>query len=372
MRALILGATGAVGRRLCGELARSEHIDELIISARSRDRVERLAVLLGGPSRRLHPIMLDVEDHESVVAAARRVDVVASTAGPAYETEEPAARSALDAGTHYVSLCDDQAPAEIVNRLDDRARAKGVTIVPGCGMSPGITNYLVALGAGQFDAAHEVEIAVGRSAREVGGDAGRLHLLDAFAEQTSVVSNHLTETEVAPGTPKLVYFPEPVGWVETFVCAHPEMASITRSLPELRSLSFHLGLTERSVMDATRALVGAGLAADQSRRRMVLRLARPALPILRALPPRGATWSALRIDVRGVTNGRIRTVSLGVVDHLHNLATLSLAHAAIELGLGNASGTGVLSPDRAFDAKTMLRWLSSRGIRAARLESEVV
>ena len=54
------------------------------------------------------------------------------------------ARATVEAGTH---LCDLGSNTETVYReleLDGRARAKGVHVIPDCGLSPGMTNILAA------------------------------------------------------------------------------------------------------------------------------------------------------------------------------------------------------------------------------------
>lgn len=168
-------------------------------------------------------------------------------------------------------------------------------------------------------------------------------------------------------SPRLVYFPDPVGWVETFRSGHPEITTLPKTYPGLRSLRYRLGLTERAAMDVVRAATASGLLATEKQRARMLKMAEPMQPVLEMLPPRGAPWTAARVDVRGQSQGRSTTISLAVVDHLSNLAAVPVVCAALEVASGQAP-TGVMVPEKAFDAASFLRTIGERGIRVARLD----
>lgn len=364
MKALVLGATGAIGRRVSAELAQAPDVEQLIVSGRDGRKAERLASLLGG---RTSPRVLDLSDPGALTASARDVDVVVCAAGPHYLFEVDVVRAVIDAETNYVSLCDDQSVAARVLAMNDAARDAGVAVVSGCGLSPGLTNLLVAIGADEIDEVEEIEIAVAASSADTPGDATTLHFLTQMTEPAEAISDHEAERGRAGTSPRLVYFPDPVGWVETFRSGHPEITTLPRTHPGLRSLRFRIGLTERAAMDLVRASATTGVLGSDKKRRLWMRLSEPLRPAIELLPPRGAPWTAARVDVRGRAEGRTRTVSLGVVDHLSNLAAVPLAHAARELGAGRTKN-GVLVPDAAFDSRRFLQTVAERGIRIARLD----
>ena len=360
-RVLVLGGSGATGRRAAAELTRSEEVSDLIVAGRSYEPVRRLASLFGD---RVRPVVVDIEDEAGLAAACSATDVVVNCTGPAHLTELPCVRGAIEAGVRYVSLCDDQAAAGAIVGLDGRARETGALIVSGCGLSPGITTLLVHLAYDELDEVDEVEIGVAPSYADLVSEARAAHLVHLFAQPVSVISDHERALEPHSGGPNLTYLPEPVGWVETFACAHPELHQLASLRPA--ALTVRVGLTERPVMDAVRAL-SAGPLAFQSPK-----LAKSALSIALALPPRGPRWSAARVDVVGRKEGHATTISLGVVDHLINLATAPMVLAALGLGSGAVEGSGVKSLGEAFDARRFLAALANRGARVARLEPEHV
>ena len=358
-----------MGRRVTAELAQAEEVTELVVTARETSTVERLASIFG--SHKVRADRLDVTDTRRFVSLARDVDVVVSAAGPYYLYEIDAVRAAIDAGTHYVSLCDDHVVTDRVLALHGAARDAGVTVISGCGLAPGLTNLLVALGAAEVEQVEEIAISVAASSADSPGRATTLHLLAQMAAPATAIADHVTEEGRAGTAPKLVYFPDPVGWVETFRSGHPEVATMPALYPDLRSLSFRIGLTERAAMDVIRASAAARLLTSEKQRRLWLRLAEPLRPAIEAVPPKGAAWTSARVDVRGRTGGRPAAVSLAVVDHLTNLAAVPLAHGALQIGNGRCAA-GVHVPERAFDAAPFLASVSRRGIRLARLDPAAV
>jgi saccharopine dehydrogenase-like NADP-dependent oxidoreductase len=366
----VLGATGFLGRRTTAELSRHPDVTGVIASARDGGAAARVAKLLGGSGGKVSALTLDVTDETGLIRAARDVDVIVGCAGPAYLLELSCARAAIDAGTHYVSLNDDHPATERVNRLDGDARDAGVTIVSGCGFSPGITNLLVALAGDEVDAVEEIAISIAVSSADGGGPAGALHFVTMMGGEAPAISDHEPDGAPAATSPKLVFFPEPVGWVETFRCGHPEVITLPQKFPDLSALHCRMGLTERAVMDTLRASLATGLLATDRSRRAWLRMSEPMRPFFEALPPRGAAWTAARVDVRGSKDGRTQTISYGVVDHLVNLGSIPLARAAVELA--TRKGGGVLAPEQLFEPKPFLNALVQRGIRLARLEPHLV
>ena len=369
MKLLMVGATGAVGRKVAAELAQSNEVDELIVTSRDKAAADRLASLLG-PGRATGEV-LDIDDTHRFVSLARGVDAVVCTAGPYYLFETEAVRAAIDARTHYISLCDDQAVVQRVRALDTEAKDAGVTVISGCGASPGLTNLLIAVAAQEIDDIEEIDIAVAASSADTPGDATTLHFLDQMSSPAQSISDGSSDEVRAGTSPRLIYFPDPVGWVETFRSGHPEIVTMPQTYPGLGSLRFRIGLTERAAMDVVRASAAARLLRTDKQRRLWLRMSEPLRPVVEALPPRGAAWTAARVDVRGRSEGKPITVSLAVVDHLSNLAAVPLAYATREVARGNV-GKGVMVPEHAFDPRSFLRAIAHRGIRIARLDPATV
>ncbi len=365
---LLLGATGAVGRRVAGELARSDDVHRLVVSSRSGATLERFAHNLGGAARGVSHLELDVSNEGRLAQAGREFDVIASCVGPSYLYEESIVAAAIAAGTACVSLCDDAASTQRLGKSSGSAATAGATIVIGCGLSPGLTNFMGRLAAAQLDEVDQIAIHVARSASDAGGPASLRSLVRTVAEGPPPPSRGPEDPSSA--TPRPSFFPDPVGWVETFGYDHPELTSLRRSFPGVRSVEFRAGLAERAAMDMVRAVAAVSRTENPGGRSTVA--ARLLGRVLERMPARGAEWTAARVDVEGRHEGRPVSISYGIVDHLANLAALPMAQAALALGRGDTAAPGVHAPDEVFGAKPFLRALSHRGLRIARLEPNAV
>jgi saccharopine dehydrogenase-like NADP-dependent oxidoreductase len=340
---------------------RHREVEQLTLAGRNSGELERLAERMRGRAE-VRLATFDITKGELAQHAGDH-DRVVSCAGPGYQLEASCVDAAIGAGVDYISLNDDIGAAREIRERHDDAIHKQVTIVSGCGASPGLTDLLVALASEGLDEVHEVEISFAASSADGGGPATDLHfiaMLDRAARDGS------DETDGGARAPQPVYFPDPVGWIETFPCRHPEELSVARNHPGATAFRFRIGLAEKAVMDVVRAGIATRLTSGDLRRKLWLRSAAPVRPLLEKLSPKAAPWTGLRVDVRGRQGSRSKTVSYGVVDHLVNLASITLAQAAVELPPG--APYGVLTADDVFEPRAFLRKAAARGLTFARLE----
>ncbi len=154
---LILGA-GRQGTAAAYDLARFGIASRIVladqngsVAASAAERVNSLverAVAVGQT--------IDVSDGSALRAALGPADVALS-AVPYYFNLE-ITRAAIDAHTH---LCDMGGHTDVVMTqlaLDDEARQAGISIVPDCGMGPGLINTMGAYAVELLDQAQEVYI----------------------------------------------------------------------------------------------------------------------------------------------------------------------------------------------------------------------
>jgi len=156
MKALVLGA-GLMGRAIVYDLARSLSVEGVVVADLDRSLAEEVAKRYGND--RTSAEYVDVRDHERVVALMKGFDVVVS-AVPLYHNED-LTRAAIEA---KANLCDLGGSDEIVARqkaLHEDARQAGITIVPNCGLAPGMANVIALHGLKRFDSVSELRIRVG-------------------------------------------------------------------------------------------------------------------------------------------------------------------------------------------------------------------
>jgi lysine 6-dehydrogenase len=155
MRMLVLGA-GLQGSACAYDLlAHTDH--DVVIADLDVDNLPAfLQPYLGG---RLSAVRVDAND---TAAVRRAMEGVAATmsAFPYYFNLEMAV-AAIESGSHF---CDLGGNTEIVlqqKAQHDRAVEKGVSVIPDCGLAPGMVNILAEHGIRQLDTARAVRIKVG-------------------------------------------------------------------------------------------------------------------------------------------------------------------------------------------------------------------
>ena len=156
MRMLVLGS-GLQGSACAYDLLQDKEVREVRLADVHIGHLPEFLAPYSGP--RLIPTTLDVRDHSAVLGAMRECDAVMSAIPYYFNLER--ARLAVEAGVHF---CDLGGNTQIVFKqmeLDAEARRKKVTIVPDCGLAPGMVNILAEHGIKQLDTVESVKIFVG-------------------------------------------------------------------------------------------------------------------------------------------------------------------------------------------------------------------
>ena len=164
---------------------------------------------------------LDATDHDALVRLLFGVDVVVSAIP--YRFNLHVARAAIEAGA---SMCDLGGKTELVWQelaLDDEARAAGVSIIPDCGLMPGVGNTLAVYAMGLMARPQHVRIYVGglplhpRPPFDYLLTFSIAGLSNEFAGTATVLRNgQIAEVPVFTEL-EMLDFPEPVGRCEAFV-----------------------------------------------------------------------------------------------------------------------------------------------------------
>lgn len=157
MKMLVLGA-GLQGSACAWSLLRNPEVASVTLADHhGGDRLP--AFLTAAADRRLRPVALDARDER----AARTVfeGHHAVLCALPYYFNEPMARLALEAGCHFADLGGNTQIVLRQQQLDRDAAAKGLSIIPDCGLAPGMVNILAAEGMRRLDRVEAVRIYVG-------------------------------------------------------------------------------------------------------------------------------------------------------------------------------------------------------------------
>lgn len=374
MKVLVLGG-GAQGSACAFDLVRSDEVTEVAVADLS---VARPAAFLRphmGTRLGLHE--LDASDGAALRRTMTGFDVVACALPYHFNLE--VARAAVEVGVHF---CDLGGNTEIVNRqmeLDDAAREAGVSVVPDCGLAPGMVNILAQGGIDALEETESVRIYVGglpsqpepplnyRVAYSLEG------VLDYYTTPVLKLEEGRVVTREALTEIEIVDFGPPLGELEAFLTAGgisrmpydyegriPSMAYKTVRYPghaELMKAMRDLGLLSDEPVEVDGCRV--------TPREMFIRTVGP-----RLTKPDAEDLVVLRVVVEGRAGGGRRTVRFDLLDRAdmeHGISAMmrttgySLAAVARLQGAGRIAA-GTHTPAGAVPIDAYLSDLAERGV----------
>jgi len=371
---LVLGA-GMMGRAAAYDLAQfdpSAHVVVADINAEAADRAARTA----GPNVR--PLMLDVTADGALAKALAGMDVVISAVS--YSVNERLARAAIDAGVH---MCDMGGNNDVVDRqlaMDGRARTAGVTIVPNCGLAPGLINMLGMHGVRSFDSVESVRLRVGglplhpRPPLQYQIVFSVEGLINEYVEPAEVIRGGRRVTVPSMADLESLSFPEPFTALEAFntsggLSILPRLLEGTVAELDYKTIRYP-GHCEKM-----RTLLDLGFASHEpimigtsvrTSRELFTELLR------RKLDTGGPDVILARSSVTGTKGGaRARLVSefVDYYDEATGMSSMMRTTAyptsiiAQQLAHGLITRRGVLTPEVCAPAADMVEQLARRGIR---------
>ena len=320
--ALVCGL-GSVGRRVARTLVDGDAVDTVVIADRRAKQRDRAVTTLGSTA--------SIATWPVTETAMRDADVIVTALADSHDLI--VVEQAIRAGTNVVSVSDHPDVISGLQTLAPRAVARGVTVIGGCGLSPGCTDILALHGASLFDSVDEIKIARA-------GAAGNASLA-AVREQrraAPVVWRKGWWRETARLVEQ-VWFPEPIGATE---------CQVVRGANDL--LAAYLG----PAVDLTT---------------LWAEVKRPAL-----MHRNDEGLGGIRVEVWGVRDGHRDVVVYGVVDRVSSIVAALAGWTAQQLATapgdrGSAPVLGGLrSVAEVVDIGDALRALGDRGVTAAIFE----
>ncbi|HET8852436.1 MAG TPA: saccharopine dehydrogenase NADP-binding domain-containing protein, partial [Ktedonobacteraceae bacterium] len=378
MRAVILGGCGAMGSEATRDLATTSDFDEITIADLNREKAQALADSLNTSTGRGHvrAEYVNASDEDALVALLRRQDVAINTM--TYHFGLQATRAAIRAGVNYLDLGGlHNTPKQLA--LDHEAQAAGVTIVLGCGATPGVTNILARRGADDLDTVEAINIAFA-SHRNIAPSPGLLDtILDEFSPEESrfyYEDGRLIEVQPFDGA-RLIAFHPPVGEQEVYFVPHSETHTLPRFIGKgLRRVEVR-GAWRPETMQALRLFLNYRLMTSDSVQVNGTKLR--AKEFLRAHLLQAASngyemdagiWAfLLYVEVKGTRAGRearrIYRTSHPGMSNWGQQATAKMTGIPASIGAqllarGEGRRTGVLAPEAAFTPHHFIAELARR------------
>ncbi len=216
MKYLVLGS-GMMGSAVAYDLARRNPQDEVQLGDINIAHAKVTAKAIG---ETVHPMRVDVNNTRELVKAMTGVNVVISAVS--YSVNHQITRAAIQAGVHMVDLGGNNEVVQKQLGHDAEAKAKGITVIPNCGLAPGLINILAMHGTREFDELDSVHLRVGGLPQHprpplyyqiVFSVEG---LINEYVEQAEVIRDGKLEHIDPMSGLEEIRFPGPFGGLEAF------------------------------------------------------------------------------------------------------------------------------------------------------------
>ncbi|MCX6828284.1 MAG: saccharopine dehydrogenase NADP-binding domain-containing protein [candidate division Zixibacteria bacterium] len=156
MKIAVIGA-GLMGRAIVYDLSRAEGVVKVGLFDVEPEPAEEVARKYGNQITVSGE--LDAHDEDKVAAALKEFDACVSAVP--YRYNEGLTRVAIQSRTHFFDLGGNNDVVSLQFAMDAQAREAGVTVIPDCGLAPGMVSVLAAAGIVEFDKVQSLRIRVG-------------------------------------------------------------------------------------------------------------------------------------------------------------------------------------------------------------------
>jgi lysine 6-dehydrogenase len=374
MNYLVIGS-GMMGQALAFDLARSSGVDRVTLADANMELATATASQIG--SSKVAPLQLDINVPGTAVDAMRNHSV--AIGATSYRHNMSLAAAAIQAGIHFCDLGGNDDVVEHELSLNEKAKEKKVTIIPNCGLAPGLANILGARGADKFDSVDSMKMRVGGLPKypvpplnyqivfSVEG------LLNEYSGKSKVLRNHRlslvdTMTEI-----ETIDFPPPFGALEAFHTSGG--ASLTPKTFEGKVCDLdYKTIRYPGHCEKFKALLDAGFGANEplslganllTEREMFIEL------LKRKLPHTGPDVVLMRVAVSGRKHGVHHVLTFTMIDfydETNNIGAMMRGTAyptsiiAQFLGNGVIHDPGVFTPEQCVPLEPLLAELQQRGL----------
>jgi lysine 6-dehydrogenase len=375
MRFLVLGA-GKQGSACAFDLLLHPGTTSVVLADRDIGHVPGFLDRWKGGALEL--LRLDLTDERALEAAVARSDAVLSAAP--YYFNYDIARLAVKAGVHCADLGGNTEIVFKQKKLHADAKQRGVTVVPDCGVAPGMVNVLAAEGIRRLDETATVKIFVGGLPQKPEPPLNYMVVyslegaLDYYTSPGWVLRDGKRTQVEALSEIEHVVFPDPVGKLEAFhtgggISTMPFSYEGKVRTMEYKTLRYpgHVAIM-RPIREL--GLLGTD-PVDVNGCKITPRAAFIAAVSPKLTKPNGRDLIALLVEVRGTKGGRPAGTRWQMVDRYDekNDVTSMMRTTGYSLSItglmqldGRINSAGVHTPDECVPAAPYLEELAKRGV----------
>lgn len=218
MKIVVLGS-GMMGRAIAYDLSKYSNFESVTVTDRDRKTLESTENNL--ENQEINYDLLDVEKKEDVKKYFRDYDVAISAVP--YKFNYILAKIAIETNTHFLDLGGNNNIVEKERSLFEKAKRNGVTIIPDCGLAPGLSSVIVRDIVEQINSIEYVKIRVGGlpvnpkpplNYQIVFSPNG---LINEYVEDAIVLDHGKIVQKESMTELESIIFPKPFGTMEAFL-----------------------------------------------------------------------------------------------------------------------------------------------------------
>jgi len=314
----VLGASGHTGRFVVDRLQALGVVPRPATRSgrfRNREQIE------------LPCATLDFGDPPGLDRALQGVDAVINCAGPFFDTALPAAEAAVRAGIPYVDVTAEQVTVTwLIEKLDDRARDAGVTILPAMGFFGGLADLMASSLVPPGKRVDTVEIAVGLDSWNP--TAGTRRTAERNIYSRRIIHEGKLIPIPSPAPAGRWNFPPPLGDQPVICVALSEIVLIARHIAARSVTSF---MNEQPIEDLHDAGTPPPIADDGE----------------------GRSAQRFFMEVR-VTAGGEESRAMASGRDIYAVSAPLAVNACLSLVQNRTAASGVRAPGEIFDPRTFL------------------
>jgi len=216
-KVVVLGA-GLMGRALAWDLCRQDNIDSVVVADVSAARIKETKKIVD--SKKATYEGLDIENAAGLKKLLKGASLVFGAVS--YQFNAKLTAACIAQGAHFIDLGGNDAIVDKQFALSPKAKEKGVTIFPDCGLAPGLAGILGMHVFRQFDTCTNLHLRVGGLPQHPKPPLNYMlvfsvhGLINEYKEPVRVISKN--KLEIVPGMSGLeeLEFPKPYGTLEAF------------------------------------------------------------------------------------------------------------------------------------------------------------
>ena len=382
MQMLVLGA-GLQGSACAYDLLQNPAVELVVLADQRTDTLPEFLEKYRDDAR-LKLVRIDARDEKDVRGVMR--GMTACMNALPYYFNVAIAGLAVQEGVHYCDLGGNTAMVFEQMKLDERAKARRISVIPDCGLAPGMVNILAAAGIDALDTADTVRIRVGGLPQHPEPPLNyqivySLHgVLDYYTTTSWVLREGEPHQVDALSEIEPVDFPQPVGTLEAFHTAGGLSTMPWSYRGKLTTMEYKT-LRYPGHADAIRVIRDLGLLdlepVEVKGQRVVPRDVFIAIAEPKLQKPEGRDLVALRVEVEGTKDGSARRIVFDLIDRFDEATGISAMERTTGFSLSitgqiqaarQVRALGVKTPDQAVPADIYIDALRNRGIDIRRRE----